>query len=345
MSRDGGDEHDPEKPSEPGWYPDPWSATGDGERYFDGEKWGSSERPLGRLTVVDLEEHRKQRGRRNKSTSSASTSRWRLPPHLRPVALLIALVLLIWGVPKLFHHDSGKQPTVTEPNGNESPTRPPASQEEAAHPIGHPATVPAGTGQYEVKLHQPDDPNTPVAFDPCRPVHYVINMNGAPADGLSIVQSAVARVQTATGLRFVYDGTTDEVADKERQAYQPTRYRSDRWAPVLIAWANEKEFAPLAGYIDGVGAADPYPASPDRLVYVSGEVVLDRDQLSKTNMPNRQLVRATVLHELGHLVGLDHTSDRQQIMFSESQFNVKNYGVGDLRGLAALGTQACFPSV
>ena len=346
MARDKGGENDPENPSAPGWYPDPWSATGEGERYFDGEKWGSSERPLGRLTVVDLDQHRKQRGRRKKTESGSSPSRWRLPSHLRPVALLVALVLLIWGVPKLFHHDSNKRPTVTEPNVTE-PTSPPASQEEAAQPIGRPATVPTGKGQYEVSLHQPNDPNVPVAFDPCRPIHYVVNMKGAPADGLSIIQTAIARVQSATGLHFVSDGTTDEFPDKERQAYQPKRYRPDRWAPVLIAWASEKEFAPLTGYIDGIGIADPVysPGAPNRLVYVSGEVVLDREQLSPAQMPDRALARAAVLHELGHLVGLDHTSDRKQIMFSEGQFNVKDYGVGDLRGLAALGTQACYPSV
>lgn len=57
------------------------------------------------------------------------------------------------------------------------------------------------------------------------------------------------------------------------------------------------------------------------------------------------MVRATVLHELGHLVDLDHTPDRAEIMFSESQFDVRDDGPGDLRGLAQLGTQACFPDV
>ena len=35
----------PENPSGPGWYPDPWSADGKGERYFDGKRWGTTERP------------------------------------------------------------------------------------------------------------------------------------------------------------------------------------------------------------------------------------------------------------------------------------------------------------
>ena len=41
-----------------------------------------------------------------------------------------------------------------------------------------------------------------------------------------------------------------------------------------------------------------------------------------------------MLHEFGHLIGLDHTSDRTQIMFSEAQLNVRDYADGDLRGLS-----------
>jgi hypothetical protein len=65
-------------------------------------------------------------------------------------------------------------------------------------PLGAPALVAAGTGQFEVLAHQRDHPTTPVAFDPCRPIHYVVNVDGAPSDGLKLLQDAVARVGTAT---------------------------------------------------------------------------------------------------------------------------------------------------
>ncbi|HEY3672042.1 MAG TPA: DUF2510 domain-containing protein [Acidimicrobiia bacterium] len=54
-------------PEKPGWYPDPWSATGTGERYWDGTRWLTSERPLGRGNagpVVDLGRHRRPASRR-----------------------------------------------------------------------------------------------------------------------------------------------------------------------------------------------------------------------------------------------------------------------------------------
>ena len=114
---------------------------------------------------------------------------------------------------------------------------------------------------------------------------------------------------------------------------------------MLIAWSDERAFPSLAGNLAGVAGPAPVYTSSGKQVYVSGLVVFDREQLSPASTPDRGIVRATMLHELGHLVGLDHTADRNQIMFSESQFNVREYADGDRRGLARLGTQACVPEV
>jgi len=74
-------------------------------------------------------------------------------------------------------------------------------------------------------------------------------------------------------------------------------------------------------------------------------VVLDRQQVDPAVLPDRAEVRAILMHELGHLVGLDHTSDATQLMFSEAQFNVQDYRDGDRRGLALLGAQRCYPEL
>ena len=152
--------------------------------------------------------------------------------------------------------------------------------------------------------------------------------------------------------RLVPEGTsssstspTTEVPDKGREPFQPGRYDRRRWAPVLIAWADETSYPQLAGYIAGVGWPQPTYASSGKLVDVTGEVVLDGQQMATAQLPDRGEAQAIVLHELGHLAGLDHTSDKSQIMYSENQFNVRSYADGDLRGLAALGSQSCFPGV
>jgi hypothetical protein len=319
------------RPAKAGWYPDPWSADGRGERYFDGKKWGTSERPLPRDATV------------TKITSKRAT-RTRLR-QFGPVLIFAGAVLAVWGIPKLLHSHHGRAaitqlPTVTTPLS----AHPPSGVGEASAPLGYPAPVPAGNGKFAVLHHQVDRPNVPIAFDPCRPVHYVMNPAGAPADGAALIRSAVGRLRTATGLDFIYDGTTRETPSNDRQAYQPTRY-PDRWAPVLIAWSNEDAFPGLAGYIAGLGMPLAATANGSDWAYVSGQVVLDERQLAPKALPDRPEARAIILHELGHLVGLDHTSDRREIMYSESQFNVTDYGNGDLRGLSLLGTQACFPDL
>jgi hypothetical protein len=333
-----GDDKESDLPRAPGWYPDPWSATGTGERYFDGKRWGTSERPLARHTTV-LSEVRRDRSRKKRAG--------RFRGSLRTVAVIAALLGVGWGLSRFQHHSTGTTVSLSPASSPPAsiPDRPPPGHEEARTPIGTPVAVPAGTGKFEVLEDQTGKPTTPIAWDPCRPIHYVVNPAGAPKDGLALIRSSIARLHTATGFDLIDDGTTTETPNKDRASYQPARYGA-RWAPVLIAWSDENAFPELAGYIAGIGAPQAvYSPDSDLYVYVTGQVVFDRQQLSVAATPDRGVVHSIILHELGHLAGLDHTADRHEIMFSEAQFNIRDYGVGDLRGLALLGAQACFPDV
>lgn len=328
-------DNDSAKPRAPGWYPDPWSATGTGERYFDGTKWGTSERPLGRAeTVVGIGEGKHARKRRKKRDAAKAKS-----GRSRAIITFVVFVALVAGAWALQQRGSSRKSAVPATD-----LRPPPDRNEARAPLLIPAAAPAG-GRYEITQHQETDATKPVAWDPCRPIHYVINPNGAPPDGLALVQAAIARAQDASGLQFVYDGTTDEAPSKQRLAYQPARYDKKRWAPVLIAWSDASTYPELAGYIDGLGGAQAEYTPARRLVYVSGQAVLDDKDLSAATMPDRAEARATIMHELGHLIGLDHTDDPTQLMYSESVRGVRDYGNGDRRGLALLGTQRCAPDI
>src|SRR5262249_38917260 len=159
--------------------------------------------------------------------------------------------------------------------------RPPAGTEEASRPLGVPASAPATRGRFEFVEHQPDAAQIPVAWDPCRPIHFVINPSGAPSDGEKLVHDAIAEVATKTGLVFTDDGTTTETPDKDRNAYLPERYDNKRWAPVLIAWSNENAFPSLSGSVAGGGSPIRVIGNDEgRFVYVSGSVVLDSHDLS-----------------------------------------------------------------
>ncbi|MGY1753854.1 matrixin family metalloprotease [Blastococcus sp. SYSU D01042] len=215
--------------------------------------------------------------------------------------------------------------------------------EAADEPLGTPPAAPDGGGTHAFVALQPDS-DRPVAYDPCRPIHYVVRPDGAPAGSSTLLAEAFARVTEVTGLQFVDDGATDEQPSPERERYQPDRY-GDRWAPVLITWETAQENPDLVTAAGMAGSSWlSYPGEPS--VYVTGTVVLDADDfVEMLSWPDGwAAARAVVLHELGHLVGLDHVDDPTQLMHPEAGAAL-DFAAGDLTGLVRLGQGECVPGL
>ena len=53
------------------------------------------------------------------------------------------------------------------------------------------------------------------------------------------------------------------------------------------------------------------------------------------------IARGILLHELGHLLGLQHVWDSNQLMYSTTDGTVLDFADGDLAGLAQLGAGEC----
>ncbi len=263
---------------------------------------------------------------------------------LLSVVLVVALSLgaavltgeLPWAGPAAPDHAVGSGP------GGPAGDRPTPGREASPEPLGGPGAAP-GTGTHAFSEVQ-DDGVTPVAYDPCRPLHYVVAPEGAPPDADVLVAEAVARVSAATGLRFVADGTTDETWSEQRPAYQPDRY-GDRWAPVLVSWGTPEEVPGLAGTVAGLGGSRAVSAGGP-WVYVTGAVTLDAGWTSGVLLSpaGRDAVRAVLVHEFGHVLGLDHVDDPGELMSPVNQDRV-DLGPGDLAGLARLGRGACEPAL
>ena len=209
-------------------------------------------------------------------------------------------------------------------------------------PLGIPRMAPSTPGAYRYLGLQAGS-DTPIAYDPCRPIRYVVNDRTAPPGTETLVRDAVEDMAEVTGLQFEYAGTTDErVTGDQRAPFQRERY-GDRWAPVLITWSDPSEIPGMAGTVAGIGGSTP--ALSERggpAVYVTGIVALDGPQIGeffRASHLGRLLARAVILHELGHLVGLDHVEDRGQLMHHSS--GTVDLRSGDLAGLAQLGAGPC----
>lgn len=193
-----------------------------------------------------------------------------------------------------------------------------------------------GSKDFIVSQTNPD--GSPVGFSPCRPWRVVVNTADAPPGAYPIVVDAVATISQVTGLQIALEGLTDEsVANTdERKAYQPERY-GDTWAPILVQWGTQTgdDFAGLGGPIM---VTDPETNVKGN---VTGTVILNRDASMNTNPAQ---LRAVLLHELGHVVGLSHAAGRDQLMFAENS-GLLNFSAGDLAGLAAVGGAKCTPNL
>jgi Na+-transporting methylmalonyl-CoA/oxaloacetate decarboxylase gamma subunit len=202
-----------------------------------------------------------------------------------------------------------------------------------------PEVAAAGDGEHAFIATAAD--GDPVGFDPCRPVHYVVNPDGMPEGGLALLRDAVAQISAATGLVFVDDGFTTERISPDREMVQPQRY-GPRWAPVLIAWPDDQGLA-FAG-TELAGVASPYdvaPSGPGSERYVTGFVGLNSGWFGAAlaDPETAPVARGVALHELGHLVGLDHVADPAQVMNETSA--TTGLAPGDREGLAAVGAGEC----
>lgn len=258
--------------------------------------------------------------------------------------VVVGLLTAAHFVPKLQGGSASQGGTALQggsaPQGDTA--RPPVGLGEARHVRGQPPVdVPTG---HHAFLKIQGGTRSPVAWDPCRQIHYVTS--GVPPLGAElIVAEAVQELNKATGLQFVDDGATSEQPGSKRGPYLPQRY-GKIWAPVLVAWTTPDTVPALAGDAAGRSGATGATTETGLQAYVSGGVFLDRPQLSKSRTAEgKALARGIVLHEFGHLLGLAHVADPTQIMNPVVEPGIDHLKAGDREGLARLGQGSCAPGL
>jgi hypothetical protein len=185
----------------------------------------------------------------------------------------------------------------------------------------------------------------PVRWNPCETITYAVNAAGATSPVRPDLKEAFRRVTRATGIEFRSVGTTRETFIR---AYQRMRYEGViRKAELILIWVDHDSYLGILRRLN-----DPRPsiafaktmaglfANQDQ--YFGGIVVMDADATATRGFGYRYAHGSVLLHELGHIMGLDHVRDPDQLMYSgpHPNFSVRTFGPGDLEGLRRLGKDA-----
>ena len=285
-----------------------------------------------------------------------------------PAVFVLALSgLMIWaGAPAVRSLPGGGSPHLfggPEPTPAWSGTAAPGQEgvEEKGAPLLH-FPLP-GTGEHRSRLLPavtPADPSpawrpartqkdadagdraTPVTFDPCRPVVYVLNPKGAPRGADAILRRVMAEVQKDTGLQIVREGTTTEPVDPGRDMYQPLRY-GHRWAPVLVGWGDPRTFTDARTGRHGRTRTVSITTQGHPAVDVGGVLELDAPTVRRylARPGGKAQAAAVIRYQVAQFVGLGDVDDAGQLMGGKQR--QKTFAAGDLTGLAELGKGPCAP--
>jgi hypothetical protein len=163
------------------------------------------------------------------------------------------------------------------------------------------------------------DDGEPVAWRACSTVTWAVDPT-VPAHRLSVVRREVRRTLRAAGLAPRYVGVDDGVAVPERMRHGD---------PDLVV-----SVAPA-------GSLGETVAGRAQNQMVGDEIVLSTVHLDASVIDDGSFL-PVLRHELGHVVGLDHVDDPDQLMYPVSHADsVRGFQSGDRAGLAVLAARPC----
>lgn len=234
------------------------------------------------------------------------------------------------------------------------------------------ATPRAAVGPAYTFLNPPDgtDPTFVTRWNPCAPIRVGVDTAYLKTRGIKVkkevarIRSVVREAAKVSGYSMVFKGRVDNQAYFEDAATSSDpqfpdlvsgAYSAAGGLDIVITYARDSgagaytypAFSSGAwGYGEAFGATNHVPGSSQIAIKAyQGSVVLNANGIKQSLRQNRPgQIRNLYLHELGHALGLGHTTNYRQVMYPSVRNTVTHYRAGDRAGLRALESAPCFSS-
>lgn len=177
----------------------------------------------------------------------------------------------------------------------------------------------------------------PVTYTSCRPIQVAVYPAGGPPDAEALVEEAVGRIRSATGLDLVIVGSFGGHAPNWNFEAAPVSPAD----PISVSWQTSEAIANLTDHTAGLGGSRTVTNPDGTKRYVAGTIVLSSDFYRElADRGDHDQALAVLLHEFGHVVGLGHVDAPGELMH-EDNLGRTTFGPGDLEGLRRLGQGPC----
>jgi len=199
-------------------------------------------------------------------------------------------------------------------------------------PRGPVAPAP-GRGQYAFMMELGGRP-VPLASTRIR---YKVRTTAAPPNASEIVRWVLQSTSDVTGLEFEFAGSREDLPGP-----------NERLDHVYLAWAFKHEYERFEvqngfrpGSSIGLGGPQSEIDGSGLAWIIGGSAVLNSEMAISNEMgvwPNHSIV---LLHELGHVLNLDHVPSKREVMHPQLEFDsVNTWGPGDRQGLLLMARGA-----
>lgn len=189
-------------------------------------------------------------------------------------------------------------------------------------------------------------------FSPCEPIRYQVDTTYEPENARLFLDMAIMDLESATGLVFEFAGdiNVDVLAN-------PSLLEED--GPVKIVFLPNPQFNQLRELQGDNNPDEPLAfAGPmvlslnvdkEQFIATGGRAVFDSSWIDEELSAGRDGIDLrstttylTFVHELAHVLGLDHVDDETELMHPiQTRANESGLGPGDMAGLAKAGQGAC----